>query len=216
MDIMLQRILETIPDKRGSKKALADAIGFPANLITDWKSGKNKSYPKYAPQIADYYGVSLDWLSGLTDEKEKPSAVGEELSGMTLVKFPVIGTIAAGYNCCALEEYTGDYAYFSSEDLTAPADEYFVLRIKGNSMYPKLLENDCVLVRRKSCVDNGKIAVVIYDSEEATAKIIRYNQGENWLELIPINPEYQPKRIENADLEQCCILGEVVKLQRDL
>ena len=216
MDIMLQRILELIGNRHGAAKELTDVLGVKSSMVTDWRSGKNKSYPKYAPQIADYYGVSLDWLSGLTDEKEKPSAVGEELSGMTLVKFPVIGTIAAGYNCCALEEYTGDYAYFSSEDLTAPADEYFVLRVKGNSMYPKLLEDDLVLVRRKPCVDSGKIAVVIYDGEEATIKKVNYVNGENWLELIPINPEYQPKRIENADLEQCCILGEVVKLQRDL
>lgn len=219
MDIMLQRIISLIGPKHGETKKLADAIGVSANLVTDWKSERARSYPKYAPKIAEHYGVSLDWLSGLTDDiepKEKPLTIGEELSGMTLVKFPVIGTIAAGYNCCALEEYTGDYTYFSLEDLTAPADEYFVLRIKGNSMYPKLLEDDCVLVRRKSCVDNGKIAVVIYDGEDATAKIIKYNQNENWLELIPINPEYQPKRIEGAALEQCCILGEVVKLQRDL
>lgn len=70
MDKMLERILEIIPEKHGSKKELADAIGIPANLITDWKAGRAKSYPKYAPQIAGYYGVSLDWLSGMSDEKE--------------------------------------------------------------------------------------------------------------------------------------------------
>ena len=219
MDIMLKRIFELIGKKRGAQKELAEYLNISNNTITDWKSGRVKSYRQLAPQIAEHYGVSLDWLSGLTDDiepKEKPLAIGEELSGMTLVKFPVIGTIAAGYNCCALEEYTGDYAYFPSDDLSAPAEEYFVLRIKGDSMYPKLLENDCVLVRRKPCVENGKIAVVIYDGEEATAKIIKYSQDRNWLELIPINPEYQPKRIEGVALEQCCILGEIVKLQRDL
>lgn len=70
MDIILKRILGVVPTKHGSKKELADAIGIPANLITDWKAGRNKSYPKYLPQIAGYYGVSLDWLSGLSDEKE--------------------------------------------------------------------------------------------------------------------------------------------------
>lgn len=206
------KISELLAKKGMTQSDLARATGISTGLISQWKKRSQNPSAEKLTVVAEVLGVSVDYLMG----KEKPSAVGEELSGMTLVKFPVIGTIAAGYNCCALEEYTGDYAYFSSEDLTAPADEYFVLRVKGNSMYPKLLEDDLVLVRRKPCVDSGKIAVVIYDGEEATIKKVNYVNGENWLELIPINPEYQPKRIENADLEQCCILGEVVKLQRDL
>lgn len=67
---MLKRILEIVPKKHGAKKELADAVGFPPNLLTEWKAGRNKSYPKYAPQIAEFYGVSLDWLSGATDEKK--------------------------------------------------------------------------------------------------------------------------------------------------
>ena len=47
-------------------------------------------------------------------------------------------------------------------------------------------------------------------------KKVHYVQGEDWLELIPANPEYPTKRIEGADLEQCRILGLVVKLIRDL
>lgn len=62
MDTMLQRITQIIGSKHGGQKLLADAIGVPSNLISDWKGGRSQSYPKYAPQIAEYYGVSLDWL----------------------------------------------------------------------------------------------------------------------------------------------------------
>ena len=34
------------------------------------------------------------------------------------------------------------------------------------------------------------------------------------MELIPLNREYAPKRIEKADLNQCRILGEVRRLIR--
>lgn len=71
MDIMLQRILELLGDKHGSGQDLVRTIGCRKNAVTDWKAGRSKSYTKYAPQIADYYGVSLDWLCGLTDEKTK-------------------------------------------------------------------------------------------------------------------------------------------------
>lgn len=81
MDIMLQRIIELIGVKHGAVKALAVAIGVPANLISDWRAGRSKSYPKYAAQIAEYYGVSLDWLSGLSDEKEQKETAPNKEDG---------------------------------------------------------------------------------------------------------------------------------------
>ena len=71
MDVLYNRIFELIGEEHGSIKNLAKAIGVSGNLISNWKAGVSKSYPKYAPQIADYFGVSLDWLSGLTDERTK-------------------------------------------------------------------------------------------------------------------------------------------------
>lgn len=74
MDIMLKRILELIGDKHGARKELCDALGVKSNMVTEWEKGRNKSYPKYAARIAEYYGVSLDWLCGLADEKNAPAA----------------------------------------------------------------------------------------------------------------------------------------------
>lgn len=81
MDIMLQRILSLVGTKRGAGKELCDALGVKSNTVTEWKNGRMKSYTKYAPQIAAYYGVSLDWLSGATDDREQkssPAQVSEE------------------------------------------------------------------------------------------------------------------------------------------
>ena len=69
MDIILSRLKELIGDKHGANKALADCLGITGNNITNWKAGRSDAYLKYLPQIAGYYGVSLDWLSGLSDEK---------------------------------------------------------------------------------------------------------------------------------------------------
>ena len=70
MDVMLQRILELIGDKHGATKQLAEAIEVSPNTISNWKSGTNKSYTKKADKIADYYGVSVDWLCGRSDDRE--------------------------------------------------------------------------------------------------------------------------------------------------
>lgn len=74
MDIMLKRIIELIGTRHGAAQELVKAIGATTNAVTEWKSGRSKSYTKYAPQIAEFYGVSLDWLSGNSEQKEKPAA----------------------------------------------------------------------------------------------------------------------------------------------
>lgn len=87
MDIMLERILSLIPRKtdgkyvHGAKKEFCERIGAPVNIISEWESGKTKSYRNYLYQIASEYGVSVEWLKGETDETKKdPYAMtGEEV-----------------------------------------------------------------------------------------------------------------------------------------
>lgn len=77
MDEMLARILKCMGPGHGSGKELADFLGVNPNVITNWKNGSNRSYRKYINQIAEHYGVSVDYL--LTGEqKEKPAAKSDE------------------------------------------------------------------------------------------------------------------------------------------
>ena len=129
--------------------------------------------------------------------------------------YPVIGEVAAGFGSEAVEEETGDYEQIPLEWLRGHnPDNFFVLRVKGDSMYPDFQDGDHVLVHRQTSVDSGTVAVMLYDSEVATLKKVRYKKGEDWVELIPRNPEYQTKRIENWDLNECRVLGEVKRLIR--
>lgn len=87
MDIMLARILELVGTKHGAAQEMVRAIGCPKNAVTDWKAGRSRSYKEYAPMIAEHYGVSLDWLSGMSDERTKKSASSEdEANGDTLAR----------------------------------------------------------------------------------------------------------------------------------
>lgn len=88
MDIMLERILSLIPTKEngdfvhGEKKKFAQTIGLKSgNVISDWVMGRSSSYENYIYKISAVYGVSVEWLKGETDEKEKPvPETGNELS----------------------------------------------------------------------------------------------------------------------------------------
>ncbi|MHB1314189.1 MAG: LexA family protein [Christensenellales bacterium] len=134
-----------------------------------------------------------------------------------LLSFPIIGSISAGYGGAAVEELTGETVDIPRSMIKGrKSNDCFVLRVKGDSMYPKFISGDKVLIQRCSSVDSGTIAAVLYNGEEATLKKVVYALGEDWLDLVPINPEYQTKRIEGSDLQQCWILGKVVLLLREV
>ena len=76
--IMLDRIIEVIGSEHGEVKKLGSFLGLSPNTISDWKAGRVKSYTKYAPRIAEYYGVSLDWLSGNSDTKKDAASISAD------------------------------------------------------------------------------------------------------------------------------------------
>ena len=203
-DTMAKNILYYMSIHKISRDELSQAIGVPYTTLCSWMQAK--AYPRIdkIEKMANYFGI------------QKADLVEEHSSEFgSVIQFPIIGTIAAGYNGQATEEYTGESVYFAAS-LVHSGSEYFTLQVKGDSMYPRLLDGDVVLVKRTTSVDSGQTAVVMYDGEDATVKRVNYVSGEDWLELVPINPEYKTRRIEGADLELCRVLGEVVALQRTL
>ena len=57
-------ICDLLEKQNKSQKDLADYLGIGKNRITDWKAGRIQSYTKYLPQIAEYFGVTIDYLLG--------------------------------------------------------------------------------------------------------------------------------------------------------
>lgn len=75
MDIMYQRIFAELHTQKKSQKALAEFLGLKQQAITSWRSGRNSSYKKYIYGIADFLDVSVEYLKGETDVKEKPPVI---------------------------------------------------------------------------------------------------------------------------------------------
>lgn len=74
MDEMLSQILDCLGPKHGAIKDLANHLNISPNVITNWKNGSSRSYRKYVHQIAEYFGVSTDYLLG----KEKEPATDSD------------------------------------------------------------------------------------------------------------------------------------------
>lgn len=207
------RLRELRKKNKMTQRQLAEKLFVDCSSVTKWETGK--AFPDFSNQkkLANIFNVSLDYLLG----NEPPKTDYDLFPSEDITYMEVIGSVKAGYGGSAQEEHTGETVaiptvFFKGNN----RNDFFLLRVSGSSMYPKMLDGDLVLVEKKTSVDSGSVAVVMYDAEEATIKTVKYVSGEDWLDLIPANPEYETKHIEGHDLEKCRILGKVVKLIRDL
>ena len=116
---------------------------------------------------------------------------------------PIVGNVVAGSPILA-EECIEDYLTF---DTGGHGDEYFALRVRGESMLNAgILPGDLVVVRRQQTARNGEIVVAMIE-DEATVKTYSRQNGHVW--LLPENDAYSP--IDGTYAE---ILGKVAAVVR--
>ncbi len=92
-------------------------------------------------------------------------------------------------------------------------DRTYVLKVNGDSMSPKIQDNDTLLIDINPCkYQTGDIVAVCLNGDYMV-KV--YDPGSYCLYLTSINPEYEPIRVyEEEDSLQ--ILGKVIKIIRDV
>lgn len=194
-------------EKKLTQKEIADRLGITQSAYNHWEQNNRTPDSNTVIRLAEILEVSVDRLLGVESYADSRD----------ILMYDVIGTIRAGYDGEAIESPTGERVPIPRQFLKGyRRQDFFVLRIAGDSMYPKFLDGDFCLVHRCTTVDSNKVACILLNDTEATIKTIRYVNGEDWLELIPANPEFKIKRIEGPDLQSCHILGEVTKLIRDI
>ena len=136
----------------------------------------------------------------LAAPSDQPSAEEAEFRANQV---PVLGNVAAGAPILA-EECIEDYLTF---DTQGNPDEFFALRVRGESMLGAgILPDDLVVVHRQPEAHNGEIVVALFE-DEATVKTLRRRDGKTW--LMPANDDYSP-----IDGTYAQILGKVVAVVR--
>lgn len=205
-----------------SQPDLAQRIGTTKQNIWKYENNVITNIPlDKIEAMARVFSVNPSYITGWSDKPSlsSPSSIpfseGRVLEDEPSVSFPIIGSIAAGYDHEPMYDYTGDTQSYPKSVLRGrPKEDFFVLRVSGRSMEPMFFDGDTVLVLRCEAVDQGTVSVVLYNGDEASLKKVRY--APNWLEMIPINPEFPVKRIEGADLEKCRIMGRAMSMSREL
>jgi repressor LexA len=119
-------------------------------------------------------------------------------------ELPVLGRVAAGKPTLAVENLEGTIPLPTE---WARGKEVFLLRVKGDSMFPYILPDDYVVVRSQPSAENGDVVVTLV-GEEATVK--RFFKKGRKIELKPDNETIQ---IEEG-LGEVQILGKVIGVFR--
>ena len=167
--------------------------GISASTFTDWKNGRSVPKADKLKKIADYFGVSLDYLM----EGAPAAAPAQER------KVPIVGEIRAGSPILTNESLLGYES--ASVDTT---DDYFFLKVQGDSMKNiGMIHGSLVLFHKQQYAEDGAVVACLVGGESATVK--RFRRSQKNVYLVPENEDYRPIRLSTDDFEsgEARILG---------
>ena len=156
--------------------------------------------------VSEWLDTTVAYLTNETDNPNKKDSEPE-------VKIKVFGDVAGGKPMEMIDNFDPDDVRSWEEidrKLVQKGNTYFFLRIKGDSMEPRIPDGSTVLVRQQEDIESGQIAVVAIGDSATCKKVVK---SENGVFLMPFNPNHPPQFYSNEQIENCPvrILGRVVK-----
>lgn len=135
---------------------------------------------------------------------EKDPVIKDEVELADYYPIPLLGSVVAGVPIEAQEDLEG-YIYISFR----PKEEYFALRVHGDSMINAGIADGAVLVvHKQECVENNDIVVAMLNKEQT---VKRFKMFGDTMFLKPENPAYEMIPITEKD--EFIILGKVVEVR---
>ena len=161
----------------------------------------------------DSINSSIKFHNETIDNTEKYHT--QDNNAQTYKRIPVLGSIPAGIPIELIEDIL-DYEDISEEMLKGDK-EYFALKVKGSSMWPKYLDGDTIIVLKQDDCESGQDAIVMVNGDDGTFK--RVIKKDNGITLEPINQqEYNSVTYTNEEIIQLPvkILGIVKEIRRKI
>ena len=200
-------------DRKMTQARLAAALDITTATVSHWENrGTSPNSKEAIEQLCSVFGVTENDLFGYSDgyyaktrldgfkDKIKPIAASGSL--------PVVGAAHAGEPCPAYELDCGS--------IPCP-EEYckegnFFIEIAGDSMNNVLPDRSYALIDTQADAQNGDIALVKVNGDDATVKRVKKMDGFIVLEPDSTNDEYKRKVIDATDKSSpdVRIIGKVV------
>lgn len=193
---------------------LSEKANIPKSAISQYLSGLYEAKQKSIFKLANVLDVSEGWLMGYDVPMKKDlNTYKVDKLGNSVIPIPILGTVKAGYNYLAQENWIGTIDVETS--LVGNGDEYFALKVHGDSMSPVLIEDDIVIIKKQNDFENGDIVVAIINGNEATIK--KGKKSDSSILLQPLNSAYEPLIFTYEEMKSIpvTIVGIVKQLKRE-
>lgn len=176
--------------------------------------------------LAKALNVSEGWLMGYDVDKDRDWIEDEDYSTLMIdngryieteiktIKIPVLGKVPAGTPIEAIQDVIG-YENIPATMLNS-GENYFALKIDGNSMSPDYKNGDIIIVKQQEDCNSGDDCVVMVNGDDATFKrVIKQN---NAIILKPLNNEYEPYYFTLKEIitKPVKIIGVAIEIRRKL
>ena len=186
-----------------SQSELAEKLKLSASTISMYEVGRREPDFETEEKIADFFNTDLNTLRGRDIEPHNENI-------KTSCRVKVLGRVAAGIPIEAVTDVIDTEEI--TEDL-AKTGSFFGLKLHGDSMEPRMLDGDVVIVRQQDDAESGDVVIALVNGDDATCKRLRkYRDG---IELISNNPAYPPMFFSNEEIQTkpVKIIGKVVELR---
>lgn len=195
----MNRIHELRKAQKISQAKLAHILNVHQTTVSSWEIGTKSPDNDMLKKLADLFGVTMEYMLGYSEKPQRTNWI------------PVYGKVAAGIPVTAVDEVVDQEEL--TDDMIKDGSEYIGIRVAGQSMEPKISEGDTVIVRIQPDVEDGEIAVVLVNGDEATCKKIK--KTPEGVMLLSLNPAFSPIFYTNKEVETLPvkILGKVVELR---
>ena len=215
-DIILEnfskRFSELIKNSSIDISQLAKMLGIKSkSTIYRYMNGEMAPKVPTVKYASDIFNVNPLWLMGYDAPKynnEKTKKLDNLVSPINILK-----TIKSDYDYLAPENIVGTINVEKS--LVGNGEDYFALKIKGDSMSPILMENDIAIIKKQENFESGNIVVAIANHNEATIRKVRKNDTSILLQSF--NPNYEPIVFTYDEMKTIpvTIIGVVKQLKRE-
>lgn len=202
-----ERFADLLRERPESATDLAGKMHVSKQTISAWKLGDRRPNRFTTDAIAEFFGVSAEWLNGFDVEKTskmvKLPADIIPISQLHRQTIPLIGAVAAGEPILATED--------CEVYIDAPVKADYALTVEGDSMSPTFIEGDIIYIRQQDDVDDGTVGVVLCEDSACLKHIYHIKNG---LQLVSENPKYPPMIRTWPEYDTIRILGKVVGYTR--
>lgn len=197
---LAQNIANLRIKKMYTQKGLADALGVSKGTITSYEAGVRVPPIDKLEEMAKLFNIKITdfFVNNIKDIDffEKCS---------TNSRIPIVSHASAGTGKGTFEE-DEILDYLELPDKIGKKGD-FGTYVVGDSMSPKILDNDIVFIKKENTLDDGDIGIFKLN-EKIFIKKFKYNPFTNEIFLVSLNREYPIIQVKSSD--DFFIIGKVI------